>query len=158
MVQILQIHFGYESGMRGLLSKPCEAYPVLIVSNYSAFLMLSSNAQTWCEPYNHTIVPLISRFLGVLLRMKFKIPCILQPLNVHSTKLKKKVNSQYCLHELETGHFDRDTEMEKHHQYPVLLMLFTSIFTTFVLNWHQILYSCCIPDLPADSVQLLYIV
>lgn len=63
----------------GLLSKPCEAYPVLIISNYSAFLMLSSNAQTWCEPYNHTIVPLINRFLRVLMSTRYKIPCILQP-------------------------------------------------------------------------------
>lgn len=43
---MVQIHFGYDSGMRGLLSKPCEAYQVLIVSNYNASLMLSSNAQT----------------------------------------------------------------------------------------------------------------
>lgn len=90
MVQILQIHFGYESGIRGLLSKPCEAYPVLIVSNYSAFLMLSSIAQTWCEPYNCTIAPLINRFLGVTMSMRFKIPCILQPLKVNSAKLIQK--------------------------------------------------------------------
>lgn len=90
MVQILQIHSGYESGMRGLLSKPCEACPVLIVCNYSAFLMLSSNAQTWCEPYNHTIVPLMNSFLAAIMSARFKMPCILQPLHINSGKLMQK--------------------------------------------------------------------
>lgn len=144
--------------MRGLLSKPSETYPVLIVSNYSTFSCWAPMLKHDVKPYNHTIVPLINRFLGVIMSMKFKIPCILQPLNVNSAKLKKKVNSQYCLHEFDSGHLDRHTKMKKHRQYPVLIMLFTSIFTTFVLNWHQILYSWCLPDLPSDSVQLLYIV
>lgn len=54
------------------------------------FLVLSSTAQTWCELYNHTIVPLINRFLGVIMSMKLKIPWILQPLRVNPAKLAQK--------------------------------------------------------------------
>lgn len=81
--------------MRGLLSKPCEAYLVLIISNYRAFLASSSNAQTRCEPYNHTIVALINRFLRVITSTRYKIPCISQPTKCkfRGTDAKREIHS-----------------------------------------------------------------
>lgn len=46
--------------------------------------------------------------------------------------------------------------MKKYHQYAVLHMLFTSIFTRFVLNCHQILYSLCFTDLLSDCATVVH--
>lgn len=96
-------------------SKPCEACRGLIISNYSAFLTLSSTAQTRCKPYNHAIVPLINRFLGVSMSTGYRSLVLCSLLHVNAGEVIPK-GKFTALSQFETAGLDRHKEKwNKHH-------------------------------------------